>query len=55
MTMIYFLKLTLAIVYRGDWKGIRGDMEIVVLRERINGVLNLGNGCEAKCVNLRYI
>lgn len=55
MTMIHFLKLTLAMGYRGDWKRIRVDMQIVVLQERINGGLNLGNGCEAKCVNLRYI
>ena len=59
MTMIYFLKLTLTMGWRVDWRGTRADAKILVLQERVNGRLNLGEcsgyGCEAKWVNLRYI
>ena len=42
MTMTYLIKITLAVGWRMDGRGIRIDAKIFILQERVNGGLNLG-------------
>ena len=42
VTMTYLLKITLAVGWRVDWRGIRIDAKIFFLQGRVNGGLNLG-------------